>query len=82
MLTTAMRRKAARRVQERAMSTKRPVAVCLTDPRDGNQSNNAASGAAHHMLAMSRGINDVLKPGMPDTPKPSSGTPLPFLQTT
>jgi len=63
----------------RSASTQRRVAVCLTDPRDGNQSNNAASGAAHHMVAMSKGMNGILKPGMSDN---RSGTPLPFLQTT
>jgi len=62
-------------------SASRPVAVCLTDPRDGNQSNNSGATAAHHMLHMSKGMNNILKSGVQKAAEDKQ-TPLPFLQTT
>jgi pyruvate/oxaloacetate carboxyltransferase len=65
----------------RALSSKsQNVAVCLTDPRDGNQSNNAASTAPLHMMQLSVQLNELLAPGVKAAKE--SGGPMPFLQTT
>jgi hypothetical protein len=65
----------------RALSTQREVAICMTDPRDGNQSNNAGATAVHHMLHLSKEINDIMKDSIAPA-MASENTPVPFLQTT